>query len=302
MQASINWKQCADLPTKLSSGKCTVIDGKVYCGGGMTANDDENKYIVFCYDPVGDKWTTLPPLPVRYFGLGQVGGKLVAVGGMRKDRKRSNEVFTFDERSKKWKQTISAMPTPRHAPSTLSLQSPDTLLIVAGGGGTSGQDTDAVEVYKAGTSQWYSTDPLPTACQDISLHFDQETMCCYALGGFKYPSQLNQALYASISDLLGNAVLSANQTGAVDSRENITSESAWKTLPNTKTYQPSAAVFAGNLLAIGGQETLQGGKVKKNIYMYSPSTESWVYFGNLPEPRSQDCVQGKTNSRNLVST
>ena len=44
----------------------------------------DNEYIIYCYDPSQDKWTTLPPLPVRWFGLGQINGKLVAVGGMKR--------------------------------------------------------------------------------------------------------------------------------------------------------------------------------------------------------------------------
>jgi hypothetical protein len=57
-----------------------VINGKVYYGG--TTDDDD--YNVYCYDPSQDRWTTLPPIPVRWFGLGQVNGKLVAVGGEKK--------------------------------------------------------------------------------------------------------------------------------------------------------------------------------------------------------------------------
>ena len=81
IQVSITWKQCVELPTIICNGKTTVINGKVYCGGGVTGGD--NDFTVNCYDPSKDKWTTLPPLSVKWFGLGQVNGKLVAVGGRR---------------------------------------------------------------------------------------------------------------------------------------------------------------------------------------------------------------------------
>ena len=68
----------------MSSGKITDINGKVYCGGGATGDDDiDDQYIVYCYDPSQDKWTTLPPLTVRFFSPGQIGGELVAVGGQK---------------------------------------------------------------------------------------------------------------------------------------------------------------------------------------------------------------------------
>ena len=132
VQASITWKLCAKLPTKLDSGNATIINGKVYCGGGGTGNDDD-QYIVYSYDSSQDNWTTLPPLPVKWFGLGQVNGKLVAVGGELKrsdGQSRLMMIFTYDERSRKWKQTLPPMPTAKHSPGVLSLPS---ALVVAGG-------------------------------------------------------------------------------------------------------------------------------------------------------------------------
>ena len=94
--------------------------------------------------------------------------KLVAVGGQKKiDKQRTNQVHTYDERSRKWKQTIPPMPTSRWAPGVLSLQS---ALVVAGGDSSSQAYTATVEIFKPDMPQWYRTDPLPTACRDISLN------------------------------------------------------------------------------------------------------------------------------------
>ena len=115
LQATLLWKKCAALPTKLSEGKATIVDGQIYCGGGTTnGDDDDSEYMVYCYNPSQDTWTTLPPLPVRYFGLGQVTGMLVAIGGKKKlDERATDEIFTYDEQLQKWKQTIPPMPTAR---------------------------------------------------------------------------------------------------------------------------------------------------------------------------------------------
>ena len=264
-----------------------IIDGKVYCGGGT--DDIGDCYIVYCYETPQDKWTTLPPLPVSFFGLGQVNGKLVAVGGVKKDYRETNEAYTHYEQSRKWKQTIPPMPTARYLPGVLSLQS---ALVVAGGAIIS-SFTAAVEIFKIDTSQWYRTDPLPTACCDISLVTIGNT--CYALGGHN-GSNLNQALYASVDDLLDNAV-PADQTTHSGSSD---TQSAWKTLPNTPTYRPAAAVLADNLLAIGGDETSRGGYDIKEVYMYSPSTNSWIYVSDLPAPRSRTAVAVLSSTEILV--
>ena len=69
---------------------------------------------------------------------------------------------------------------------------------------------------------------------------------------------------------------------------------------NTPTYQPAAAVLAGNLLAIGGKETSKGRAAKKEVYMYSPSTNSWIYISDLPTPRSDTAVAVLSSTRVLV--
>ena len=177
------------------------------------------------------------------------------------------------------------MPTGRWFPGVLSLQS---ALIVAGG-----VLQHAVEVFRPDTSQWCKTDSLPVGCWLIPLVAIGNT--CYALGGYG-GSHLNQALYASVDDLLRNAV-PANQTTHSGSSD---TQSAWKTLPNTPTYRPAAAVLASNLLAIGGYETSYGGADKKEVYMYSPSTNSWIYISDLPAPRCDTAVAVLSSTRVLV--
>ena len=108
MKASIGiiWEQCSDLPIDTNVGKPMMVKGKVYCEGPLTCNKNidggpeqvkEVYHFVCCYDPIEDNWTTLPPLPVGYVGLGAVNGQLVAVGGMRNTGEVSNNVYTYNE-------------------------------------------------------------------------------------------------------------------------------------------------------------------------------------------------------------
>ena len=264
------------MPTKCSSGRATVINGKVFCGGGVVVNL-EDAYNVYCYDPLQDNWTTLSPLPVRYFGLGNINGKLVAVGGLRKgeDDVTTNEILTYDERARKWKQTIPPMSTSRHSPSVLSLK---IALLVAGGSDFG--YTYAVEVYKPSTSQWYRTNPLPKACANFSILTIDST--CYLIGGQRRPLLLNQALHASVDDLL-HVVAPDSQTIHMHGKD---THPAWSTLANTPVYHPTAAVLGGHLLAIGGKKH----GASNNVYMYSSATNSWVYISDIPAPRSHTAV------------
>ena len=121
LQAHISWKQCTKLPINFCNRKIVVIDGNVYCGGGLS---DENEFIVYCYNTPQDVWTSLLPLPVKWFGLGQVNGQLVAIGGKKEnDLITSNDVYVYDGPSQMWEPTIPPMPTARDSPGVLSLPS-----------------------------------------------------------------------------------------------------------------------------------------------------------------------------------
>ena len=258
---SIAWKQCADLPYATAAGQSTVINGKVYFGGGKT-DSNSKRYLVHCYNPIENKWTTLPPLPVKWFGLGQINGKLVVVGGIKKGKKKQANVYMFE--SNKWKSTVvPPMTLARSFPAVLSLSN---LLIVAGGNIEGGHNTNAVEIFQQATSQWHLAASLPKACCNLSLINFRDTM--YALGGYDQQSLLNQVLYIRIDDLLAH------------DPTNIT----WSTLQSHPTYQPAVAVFSGMLLVVGGWQLPVGEVAQRSIHMYSANTDSWVYFSDLPEP------------------
>ena len=269
----------------------TIINGKVYYGGGASVNEHHrHQYTVCCYDPSRDEWTTVPPLPaaVRCFGLGQVNDKLVTVGGKEEGDKitvATDKVYVYDEQSQKWN-SLAPMLTARFSPGVLSLKS---ALIVAGGaaltkktnffGRTSYIPTELniVEVFKPDMLQWYQMNPLPRACYGISLISIGNK--CYALGGSIFFAEvgataeitLDQALFASTDDLLHSA-------------EPIT-KSVWKKLPgNTPSFtsNPAAALLAGNLLAVVAHSSNWFEK-PTGIYMYQSSKNSWIHIGAPPK-------------------
>lgn len=294
LRASITWEVCAELPTEFNGGHSVVIDGEVFFGGGNTDEKHEyNEYIVHSYKPTQDKWATLPPLPVRYFGLGQINGKLVAIGGVKaKDKKPTGEVYTYDEKVQKWKQTIPPIQTARASPGVFSINS-IYALIVAGGEVKQNSYTNTVEIFKPPMSQWYKADPLPTACSELSTVLIENT--CYILGGYKYPSNLKQALCISVENLFYE-IKSTEETDQATRGNSIT----WGTLFDTPVYIPAAATLSGKLLAIGGDKTIEGGARTKKVYVYSPSADSWIYVSDLPAPRSMTTVINLSSTEILV--
>lgn len=108
---------------------------------------------------------------------------------------------------------------------------------------------------------------------------------CYALGGYGQLENINHTLCATLDDLLRNAV-PANQ--ATFYRANSDTQSAWKVLRTTTSNKPAAGVLADKLLCIGGNEAVKGNANK--VYVYSPSTNSWIYISDLPVPRSRTAI------------
>ncbi len=249
---------------KIASGRAVTINGKVYYGGGL-CDDDDDKYCVHCYDPPQDVWSTLLRLPVRWFGLGEVRGKLVAVGGVNLSYSTSNMVHVFNN-GRNWKRTIPPMPTARHSPAVVSL--PKHLIVA--GGLVSDDFTDNIEIYNISTSQWSETDRLPYACIDQRGIVYNNTV--YLMGGFD-DNHLNKVCAAQVDKLIS----ADRQDDGVANK----TDSVWNTISNTPSHAPSPVTISDNLFAVGGVDS---GKATQRIYAYSSSMDSWLYIGDLPTP------------------
>ena len=216
---------------------------------------------------------------------------------LRSEKAIANTIQEYDEELKTWKVFEPFLPTARHSPGVLSLEQG---ILVVGGYTMSQEYANTVEILLFDTLQWYKVTPLPIDCCDVSMVAINGD--CYVLGGYKDPQHLNQALRASIDDLLRNAVPASEPHGTISStttRDN-NQESPWKMLPPTPVYRPAGAVLAGNLFAIGGVETPTGGAGKKEVYAFSPSMESWIYVSDLPIPLSEVSVNALSSTETIV--
>ena len=265
----------------MNCAQTVVIRDGVYCGGVTESDAAADQYRVFCYSPSEDTWSTLPACDVRYFGLSQVRGKLVTVGGRKQpDGKVTNEVYEFDEVTHSWKQSIPPMPTARYSPAVLSHHS--TLTVA--GGHTGDTRTSVVEVFREETSQWHTTEPLPFRWHDPSSLLINNRW--YLLGGAaKGEFYSNQAMCAHV-DLLLQKALPRDQASTDMDRTN---NSAWEVLPNTPYYRPAAATFGASLLAVGGTTTNEwslGPRGVTAVHIYFPCKNTWIHISDLPAPRA----------------
>ena len=265
----LKWTKCSDLPVGMFQAQSIVINGKVYVGGGITG-DNATDCLVFEYNRVKDTWDVLPPAPVSLFGLGQLLGELVIVGG-KQGNKATNNSYVYDENARRWKHSIPPMCNARYAPAVVSHHSS----MMACGGLTEDNEGEVecvttVEVINTDTYQWYIASYLPrSACLSISSCVTIHDSC-YLIGGYRYTtanSASKVAHYTSLTSLLSNVGLTPY---------------GWKPLTSTPHMQTTAACLGGCLLAIGGTSSPYTMPVQKSIHAYSSSTKTWIYIGDLP--------------------
>ena len=261
------------------------IGSTIYCGGGITGKKRTDRQ-VFQYNPDQDTWSQLPISPTINFGLTQLDGKLVTVGGTGCDNStRVNDVYVFQE-SQTWDNSIiSPMPTARSHIIAFNYKS---TLIVSGGlthWHTDSQlrtRTNAVEVFQTKTYQWYHAEPLPVAHSGMSCAIVNDT--CYLIGGVKSDGASRRAYCTSLSNLISR-VLPPDHPETSSTPQASPSPPTWQVLPECPLYRFTAAELGGCLLAIGGMN--DSGSPSSAVHMYSPSTNSWVRIssGDLPVPR-----------------
>ena len=271
------WRECASMPVEMKLAKTTVINGRVYVGGGV-AGDDDDEYLVRTYNPVKDEWSTLPPAPVILFGVGRLDGKLVIVGGMYRDEEEATgDVHVFEEDTQQWVKSIPPMPTgllgsvvASHSSSLVVCGTPDRSSPVS------------LFVYNSQSSQWHSRSPPPLAFN---------TLYCSAV-------VVNDTYY-----------IAAGSKGGLDSEDSLTSAAVfsiplstlldpnapqdpftWQRMPDTPCHMSHLAATGGCLLALGGLCDLDNGEalassLTRAVHAYCPATSSWVKIGDLPDLR-----------------
>jgi len=142
-RATLEWRQCPNLPVGMYHAQAVVLNNKVYVGGGLTG-DDTTSSNIYIYDPTMDTWETLQS-PTSYSALTTYHNKLLQVGGMEASTgQTTNQLWVFEGGEQTWTQPLPPMPTRQYGASAVSTQDH---LIVAGGFNNSGHRLNTVEVF-----------------------------------------------------------------------------------------------------------------------------------------------------------
>ena len=246
------------MPETLATPQSIVIGGAVFVAACYSHD-------VLRYETRSDQWSVLPSCPVECFGLGQLSGKLVTVGGWDVSGSYVNHVYTYVQETQQWEKSIPPMSTPRRWPTVITYNSS-----IAVCGGTGGDRV--VEVFNCETAQWHIAAPLPVACVYMQLTIINDT--CY-LGGGGVLSPISSIICASLASLFQSSSPHEQQTSAQQ-------QSVWTVLPDMPLYRSALANMGGTLLALGGRESTSS-PPRYAIHAYSASTKAWVKIASLPQ-------------------
>ena len=239
--------------------------------------DKELRQTIFEYDTTGNNgnnWKTrFPKSPTMHFGLGELEGKLVVVGGQREAEDKqmiiTGEVFMIDE-SELWsRDIIPPMKIPRMRACVVSYKGH---CIAACGGlevKSSRDCSSEVEIYRSDIKEWCTVNPLPAPRAALRATVIHKTV--YLLGGF-------------CPDLTG---VSERDCVSIDLENLFQADSTlprlWKTdFAETPYHSSAPANICGSLLTIGGAQNRQTQAPTDAICAYSPVMNKWYHIDNLP--------------------
>lgn len=280
MDYKLTWREAEEIPFGMTAPQHVVIGSTLYVGGGQTKTTVSNHRVLrYCTD--SNKWDSLPPSPFVHFGLGQLAGKLVTVGGSLEDNNTTvtGEVMQFSLESKSWVKIIDPMPTPRRRVCAVSYQSG---IAACGGIETNYVFSNVVEVYYQ--EQWSVASSLPAPRAALGAMIKDNRV--YLMGGF-YPGLRK---YDACQDC-HSAELPVLFTACHSTK--------WVSLPSLPAVGTAAVSHCGTLLVMGGLHP-QSFTNSYKIYAYSISVNAWVSIGKLPFGRSSMMVTSTYNGDILL--
>jgi N-acetylneuraminic acid mutarotase len=230
----------ADLPAFRHHLSLIALDGAIYIAGGLDEAANRATDTFWRYDPAGNAWETLEPLPQGArgsLGGGAIDGKLYIAGGSAGDLSgpATGDLARYDPAEDRW-DLLAPMPTPREH---LGVAVASGQLVAVGGRDGSHEDISllsATEIYDPATDAWRTGAALPVPRAGMGATSDGEAVI--VIGGERFTTDAGEREPQTI--------------GTVDRYD--VAEDAWSQLEPLPVPRHGivAAVVDGMLYAIGG--------------------------------------------------
>ena len=271
---NIKWEEGAPAPVSRYGHTAVWLNGLVYVGGG-DETESKSSYIINCYDPVNNSWSSSINTTYRNFAMTTLNNKLVTAGGKDRCFKKTNQVFTLDAgQLKKYTKMITAR-------SWATAAGHQGMLIITGGVDDNKKILFSTELFDSNNGQWYKCSDLPQPHTWLQLVIVDNIL--YLLGGFK-DDRYSTAVFTAPLDTLS------------------THQLKWNTHQDTPCcYSAPVSVNDTHLLIVGGYKPT-GGKdtFTSDIYKLNKVSHSWEVIGHIPSARYIAAAVSTADNRVIV--
>lgn len=262
------WLTREGLPFEIDEPRGASIDGKIYTVGGIDGLEelDDGSLLLepsdeaMRFDPGGEEFETLAPLPRRLNHIGVVAydGDLYVLGGYGRtlDTGTSKAFFRYEPRRDRWTR-MPDMPEPKAA---MAVGVVDGELIVAGGA-RDNVPVASTFAFDFDSGRWSRLPDMPNRREHVgSAALDGRL---YVLGGRT------------------DETFASRQADAYD-----VAERRWEKLPPMPVGSGGlgAVPLDGRVIAVGGGND-EAGTVTGAVQEWDPSTREWSLLAGMRTPR-----------------
>ena len=270
---NIKWEKGAPAPVSYFDHTAVWLNGVVYVGGGNETGW-EPSYIINCYDPVNNSWSSSNDTTYCLFGMTTLNNKLVTAGGRNKSNESTDQILILDAGQLK---SYNKMITARSHATAAGHQG---ILIITGGRDDKHKTLSSTELFDSNNGQWYECCDLPQPhCQLHSVIVDNTL---YLLGGYKVG--YSPAVFTAPLDTLSTHQL----------KWNTHQDTPWE-LSSPVSINDMHLLIVGGYKFKGGQDT-----VTSDIHKLNKVSHSWEAIGHIPSARRSAAAVSTVNSRVIV--
>ena len=242
--------------------------------GGGWETGGKASYIINCYDPVNNSWSSSINTPYKFFAMTTLNNKLVTAGGWDRSHQGTTQVLTLDAGQLK---DHAKMITARSDATATGHQG---MLIITGGKDDKGKKLSSTELFDSNNGQWYKCSDLPQPHSWLQSVIVDDIL--YLLGGYNKDGHYSPAEFTAPLDTLS------------------THQLKWNTHQDTpRRLSAPVSVNGTHLLIVGGYRST-GGNITSDIHKLNKASHSWEAIGHIPSARYRAAAVSTADNRVIV--
>ena len=233
-------------------------------------------YIINCYDPVYNSWSSSINTTYSLFTMTTLNNKLVTAGGQDRSSNCTNQISIMDAGQLK---NYTKMITARSLATAAGHQG---MLTITGGDDDSGKKLSSTELFDSNNGQWYKCSDIPQPYDMLKSVIVDNIL--YLLGGFGEDVGFSPVVFTAPLDTLS------------------THQLKWNTHQDTPWYYSAPVSINGTHLLIVGGYMCIGGKntYTSDIHKLNKVSHSWEAIGHIPSARSRSAAVSTADNRVIV--